>query len=433
MQVSVESGEGLQKRLLVDLPAERVDAEVEKKLLELTPQVRLDGFRPGKVPARVIRQRFGDQVRQDVHGELIQQTFYDAVSEQKLMPVGAPDIELRDTDETGGLGYTATFDVMPKVELAELSGKEIVKPTASVQEADVDDVLEKLRQQRSTLQDVERAAQGGDTIYIDFAGRIDGELFEGGSGENTPLLLGSGAMIDGFEEGLIGASGGDERALEVTFPEDYRAEHLAGKAASFAVTVLRVAEPKLPEIDEEFIKAFGVEAGTQEALRAEVHKNISAELEQKLRSTCKDNVMQLLQESNPLDIPQALVTEEAEGMKKRMLQEMQSQGQKSSMDLPADIFSEQAKVRVHLGLLVAELIQAQELTASDEELREHIAQMAQSYEDPQEVIDFYMQDKGRRSGVENLVLENKVVDWVMQQVEVKEQALSFHEVMEPSA
>lgn len=432
MQVSVESGEGLEKRLLVDLPAERVDGEVDKKLAELSQHVRLDGFRPGKVPMRVVKQRFGAQVRQDVYGELIQATFYEAAGEQKLMPAGEPSIELRDAAEEGGLGYTATFEVLPEVVLGDLSGQTVVKPVAEVSDADVDEMIEKLRKQRTVWNDVERAAQDGDTLHIDFKGMVDGEVFDGGTAENVPLQLGSGSMIDGFESGLLGANAGDERTVEVSFPEDYRAEHLAGKDATFDIKVLRVAESALPEIDEEFVKAFGVDDGTEEGLRTDVRKNMEAELDQKLSGLVKDNVMTAIREATPLDVPAAMVQQEAERMKQQALSDMQQRGQQSAVDLPASIFEEQAKTRVHLGMIVAELIKTQEMKASDDELRATIATFAQSYEDPQEVVDHYMNDANQRASIENLVLENKVVDWVLEQVTVAEENRTFSELMDPT-
>jgi len=431
MQVSVESGEGLEKRLLVDLPAEQVSTAVDKKLTELAQHVRLDGFRPGKVPMRVVKQRFGDSVRQEVYGDLIQATYYEAATEQKLMPVGDPSIELRDPAEEGGFSYTATFEVMPKVELADLSDKEITKVVAEVTEADIDEMLDKLRQQRTEWAEVERAAQDGDTVHIDFKGMVDGEVFEGGSAENVPLVLGSGSMIEGFESGILGASAGEERTVHVTFPEDYRAEHLAGKPATFEIKVLRVAEAKLPEIDEAFIKEFGVEAGTIDALREEVGQNMRNELEQKLNGLLKDAAMDVLREANELDIPAAMVNQEAERIKQQTLQDMQQRGQSASFELPASVFEDQAKKRVHLGMLVAEIIDGQSFKADDDEVRETIAKLAGSYEDPQEVVDYYMNNPDQKATVENLVLENKVTDWVVGQVKVNEEKRTFSDVMNP--
>ncbi|MGB5464876.1 MAG: trigger factor [Sedimenticolaceae bacterium] len=433
MQVSVESGEGLEKRLLVDLPADRVNAEIEKKLKNLARHVRLDGFRPGKVPMRTIKQRFGAQVRSETFGDLIQETLYEAASQQKLMPAGEPKIELRDAVEEGGLGYTATFEIVPEVTLANLAEQSVMRPVAEVAEADIDAMIEKLRKQRTEWTDVERGAKDGDTVHLDFKGMIDGESFEGGSAENVPLVLGAGSMIEGFESGLLGAKSGDERELEVTFPADYRAKNLAGKEATFAVKVLRVTEPQLPEVDEEFIKSFGVAEGTLEGLRAEVAKNMQHELKQKLRGITKERVMDALIAAHPLDLPQAMVDAEAERMKQQMLQDMQQRGQRSSMDLPASVFAEQAQRRVHLGLLVAEIIKEQQLSASDERLRETIGEFAESYENPQEVVDYYMQDPNARRSIENVVLEDEVVDWVLGQVKLSDECKSFNDLMENTA
>jgi len=430
MQVSVESGEGLEKRLMVDLPAERVTAAMDKRLKDLARHVRLDGFRPGKVPMRTIKQRFGEQVRHETYNALIQETLYEAASQEQLMPAGEPQIELRDVAEEGGLGYTATFEIMPEVKVAELSGQSLNRPVAEVGESDIDEMIDKLRSQRTIWNDVERGAKDGDTVHMDFKGMIDGEVFEGGSAENAPLVLGSGSMIEGFEAGLLGASAGETRTLEVKFPDDYRAQKLAGKDASFDVKVLRVAEPQLPEIDEDFVKAFGVKEGSVEALRADVAKNMRQELKQKLRSVTKERVMDVLIAANPMDIPKALVNQEAERMKQQMVQDMQQRGQSSGVDLPASLFEEPARRRVHLGLLVAEIIAQNKLQAEEDKLREVIAEFAESYEDPQEVIDYYMQDQNARKSIENLVLENEVVDWALGQVEVNDENKSFSEVME---
>ena len=433
MQVSVESGEGLEKRLLVDLPAERVSAEMDKKFKDLARHVRLDGFRPGKVPMRTIKQRFGEQVRQETYGTLIQETLYEAASQEKLMPAGEPKVELRDAAEEGGLGYTATFEVMPEVKVADLADQSVSRPQAEVAESDIDAMLDKLRKQRTTWNEVDRGANDEDTVHIDFKGMVDGEAFEGGSAENVPLVLGSGSMIEGFESGLLGAKAGDERTLEVKFPEDYRAEHLAGKDATFEVKVLKVTEPHLPELDEEFIKAFGVEAGTVEALREDVAKNMRHELKQKLGSITKERVMDVLIAANPMDIPKAMVTQEAERMKQQMVQDMQQRGQTSSVDLPVSVFEDQARRRVQLGLLVSEIMSAQEFKADEEQVRATIADFAESYENPQEVVDYYLNDKNARASIENLVLENQVVEWVLGQVQIAEENKAFSEIMDNTA
>lgn len=430
MQVSVETGEGLERRLLVDLPASQVDEIVDKKLNELSKSVRLDGFRPGKVPVRVIKQRFGGQVRQEAYGELIQASYYEAVTEQKLMPAGDPKIEMRENAENeGGFSYTAVIEVMPTVELADLSDATISRPQASVEDSDVDEMIEKLRTQRMVWTDVERAAQDGDTVTMNFKGMIDGELFEGGSADAVPLVLGSNSMIDGFESGLLGAAAGDERTLELKFPEDYRAEQFAGKDVVFDVTVVKVAEGTLPEIDNDFVKAFGLEEGGEAELRAEVSKNMEQELSQKIKGKTKDQVMDVLRDNNPMDIPAAMVAQESEAMKQQAMQDMQQNGQQSTFDLPASIFEEQAKKRVHLGLLVAQIIDTEKMDANDDELRSTIEEMANSYEKPEDVVKYYMDNEQQKASIKNLVLENKVVDWVMEQTKVEEDVTTFAALM----
>ncbi|RTZ72913.1 MAG: trigger factor [Gammaproteobacteria bacterium] len=431
MQVSVESGEGLTKKLLVNLPAERVDAVVDAKLKETARTIRLDGFRPGKVPVRVVRQRFGAQIRQDAYGELIQSSFYEAAQQENLKPVGEPSIELREDEAEGGLAYTATFEVMPEIELADFSALEIKRPVAEVTDADVDEMIRKLREQRTEWIDVERPAQEGDKITVDFKGFIDGEAFEGGSAEDVDLALGSGTMIPGFEEGLIGAKAGDEVKLELKFPDDYRVEHLAGKEATFDVTVKSVAEPKLPEVDEEFVKSLGVEDGTEESLRKEVRENMERELKQKLKSRTKERVMDALLEVHEIQVPAAMVQREAEALKQQTQQEMAQSGQQSTVDLPASIFEPQAERRIKLGLIVGEIIRGNEIEVDQARVDEAIAEQAATFEEPQEIIDWYANNPQARSSVENVVMEDQAVEWVLEKAKVEDENLSFDELVNP--
>ncbi|RTZ81338.1 MAG: trigger factor [Gammaproteobacteria bacterium] len=431
MQVSVESGEGLTKKLLVNLPAERVDAVVDAKLKETARTIRLDGFRPGKVPVRVVRQRFGAQIRQDAYGELIQSSFYEAAQQENLKPVGEPSIELREDEAEGGLAYTATFEVMPEIELADFSALEIKRPVAEVTDADVDEMIRKLREQRTEWIDVERPAQEGDKITVDFKGFIDGEAFEGGSAEDVDLVLGSGTMIPGFEDGLIGAKAGDEVKLELKFPDDYRVEHLAGKEATFDVTVKSVAEPKLPEVDEEFVKSLGVEDGTEESLRKEVRENMERELKQKLKSRTKERVMDALLEVHEIQVPAAMVQREAEALKQQTQQEMAQSGQQSTVDLPASIFEPQAERRIKLGLIVGEIIRGNEIEVDQARVDEAIAEQAATFEEPQEIIDWYANNPQARSSVENVVMEDQAVEWVLEKAKVEDENLSFDELVNP--
>jgi trigger factor len=429
MQVSVESGEGLLRKMTVEVPSDSVNEKVEKRLKEISRQVRLDGFRPGKVPMRVVKQRFGQQARQEVFGDIIQSTFYEAASQEKLQPAGEPSIEIKNDDAAGAFSYIASFEVVPTVEVADLSGAEVEKIASEVTDADVDAMFDKLRKQRTQWNEVERASQDGDKLDINFKGIMDGEVFEGGSAENAPLVLGSGAMIDGFESGLLGATKGDERTLELKFPDEYHAEHLAGKDVTFEVTVNSVSEPQLPEIDAEFAKSLGVESGEVEELRNEVRTNMDNELEQKTRSMLKEKVMDLLIEKHDFDVPDAMVKQEAERMKEQTKADMQSRGQASNLDLPASIFEEQAKRRVKLGMIVGEIISKQELKADDDKIRATIERFAASYESPDEVVEYYMNNPQQKASLESLVLEDEVVDWVLGQVKVSEKSMTFDELM----
>ena len=429
MQVSVESGEGLQKRLLVNVPAERVKTAIDGKLKELSHNARMDGFRPGKVPMRVLKQRYGEQVRHDVYGEMIQSTFYEAASQEKLMPVGPPSIEIRDQENPDELAYTAKFDVMPEIKLADLSGIKVKKPVTEIAESDVDAMIEKLRKQRTTWNEVDREAADGDTVSIDFKGFIDGEAFEGGSAENQSLVLGSGSMIPGFEDGLLGAKAGETRTLEIRFPEDYRAEHLAAKDATFEVNVKQVSEPELPPVDEEFVKSLGVEDGNVDGLRAEIRNNMEREAKQKIHGRIKEQVMDGILQAHEISVPKAMVEQESAALKKQAEAEMAQSGQKSTIDLPLTIFAAQAERRVKLGLLVGEVISEQKMEVDQARVDAAIAEMAATYENPQEIINWYNEHQEQRQSLEKVVMEDQVVDWAMEQMQVEDENLSFDDLL----
>jgi trigger factor len=431
MQVSIESSEGLERRMRVELPAERVNESVEKRLKELARSVKLDGFRPGKVPVSVVRKRFSDQVRQEVFGDLFKSTYVDALSQEKLTPVGDPVIEMAEDAPEEAMTYIAVFEVMPEVELPDLSGTTIRRPVASVTDDDLENMIDKLRKQRTTWNEMEREARDGDQILISFKGFIDGEAFDGGSAEEVPLIIGSGAMIDGFEAGLIGSKAGDKRTLELQFPEDYRVETRAGKEAVFEVEVSRVSEPVLPELDEEFAHAFGVDEGSVEALYQEVRSNMERELEDKIRSDLKQQVMDALLEANKLEVPKVLVKQEAETLQRQARENMVQSDQTSSIDLPLDLFQEQAQRRVVLGLVIQEVIRQNDIQLDEEQVRERVERFARSYEDPQEVIDYYYADKKQLTPIENIVLEDQVVDWVLEKAPVEEVESDFDRMMNP--
>ncbi|MET0092824.1 MAG: trigger factor [Sedimenticola sp.] len=433
MQVSVESSEGLERRMTVELPVEQVNEAVEKRLKEVARTARLDGFRPGKVPMSVVRKRYSAEVRSEVFGDLVQSTYFQALAQEKLQPAGEPVVEPLEKDADQGIGYIATFEVMPEITLQDISDKEIKRPVAEVTDEDFAAMMDKLRNQRTTWNDVDRAAQDGDQVTIDFVGKVDGEAFEGGTANSVPLVLGSNSMIEGFESGLVGAAADEERNLDLQFPEDYRVDSLAGKAATFEVKVTKVAEPVLPEVDDEFAKAFGIAEGGVEALNKEIRSNMERELEDKIRNSLKDQAMEVLLEANPVDVPAVLVKQEAEALVQQMRANMAQQGHNSEMDLPVSLFEDQAKRRVTLGLVIGEVIKEHNIELDTDRVRERVEQFAQSYEKPQEVIDYYYGNKQQLAAIENVVLEDQVVDWVLDQAKVEDAPAAFAELMAPEA
>ena len=432
MQVSVESREGLERRMTVEIPAEMVNGALEKRLREIARNAKIDGFRPGKVPLSIIRQRYSGQARQEVFGDLVQSTYFQALAKENLQPAGEPSIEPLQMEPAEGLGYVAVFEVMPEVKLQDLSEKVIVRPQVEVTDADLDAMILKLRKQRTTWNEITRKAQEGDQVTIDFKGFIDGEAFDGGSAEGVPLVLGTSSMIPGFEEGLLGVESGENRTLELNFPEEYRAKHLAGKAAKFDVVVKKIAEPILPEVDDEFAKVFGVAEGGVNGLHKEIRSNMERELQEKIRGVLKEQAMDLLLEVNEVTVPKALIGQEAAALQQQTKQNMAQNGQTSSIDLPLSLFEDQAKRRVALGLILGEVIRENKIELDNERVRTRVEQFAQSYEDPQEVIDYYLKDKKQLAAIENVVLEEQVVDWVMEQVKVEDKARNFDDLMNNS-
>ena len=427
MQVSVEAGEGLERKLTIQVPAETVEMEVNNRLNSIKNTVKMDGFRPGKVPLKVVKQKYSGTVLQEVAGELMQSTFREALAQENLNPAGDPVIDAQDLVLGQVMEYTATFEVYPEVALAPIAGLAVEKIEASVETGDVDNMIDILRKQKMDWTEVDRASADGDRISIDFVGTVDGEKFDGGSANDMPMVLGAGQMIPGFEEKLTGLKASDETTFKVPFPEDYAAKELAGKEAEFAVTVKKVEEPKLPEIDEEFAKAFGVESGDVEQLKKDINANMERELNRKLRSVLKGNVMDALINANTIDVPAAVVKEEAETLKKQT--EIQTPGS----TLTVDAFMDDAKRRVQLGMILAEVAKTSSLNIDADMVKERIEEMAQDYDDPDEFIRYYMGNQELLSGVQTLVMEDKVVDWIAEQASVSVKNSTFDEVMNPES
>jgi trigger factor len=421
MQVSVESGEGLERRVTVELPAEQIEVEVTKRLKQIGRTAKLDGFRPGKVPMKLLRRNYGGQVLQEVYGQMIESSYQEAIQQEKLRPAGMPKIEPKAGDEGGQFGYVATIEVMPEVELSKLEG-EIKRPIAEIVPQDIDEMIEKLRKQRATWQNVERAAEEGDQVKISFKGLVDGEAFEGGSAENVDLVLGSKRMIDGFESALVGMVKEERRAIDLKFPEDYRVEALAGKPVTFDVEVVEVSEEVLPEVNDEFAKEFGASDGV-DTLKEDVKENMTRELSQRIQARIKSQAMDLILEQNKIDIPKALIEEEIEALRKQAREQM-GQGA-GNFELPREMFEEQAKRRVNLGLVIGEIIKQNEIQVDNDRVRQTIEEYAASYEQPDEVVKFYYGNQQQLAAVQNIVLEDQVVDWVMEQVNVVDDKTTF--------
>jgi trigger factor len=429
MQVSVETTSQIERRVTFQVPAAEVDEAVEARLKDTAKNIRLNGFRKGRVPMSVVRQRYGRGVRDEVVGELMRERYVRAITEQNLNPAGFPSIEPK-VDEAGkDLEFVASLEVYPEIELAPIEGTEVERPVVEVTDADLEEMIETLRKQNAAWEEVERAAEEGDQVKIDFQGFLGDEPFEGGSAEGHELVLGSGNFIPGFEEQLIGATAGEEKEIKVTFPEDYQAEHLAGQEATFKVKVHAVKGQSLPEVDEEFIKRFGVEDGDVEKFRAEVKKNMAREAKQAVDNRVKQQVLEALKKANDVPVPQSLVQQETDALKRQAAQQFGLGEDFDVSQLPNELFSEQAKGRVQVGLLLAEVIKANELAASDEEIRAKVEELAEQYQEPQQVVDYYMGNDQLKTQVKSAILEEKAVDKLLEQATVKDVEMSYQEAL----
>lgn len=438
MQVSIQTTSGLERRLTIGVPAERVDSEVSARLKKASGNVRLDGFRPGKVPMRVLKQRFGDGIRQEVLGEVMSQSFSEAVVQENIKPAGQPQIEPKTIEEGKDLEYIATFEVFPDVEVKDFSSVEIEKLTAEVADSDVDNMIDTFRKQQATWEAVERAAANEDQVNIDYAGTKDGEAFEGGSAEASDLVLGSGSMVPGFEDGIVGMKAGEEKVIAVTFPEDYHSEDLKGAAVEFKIKVNSVNEQKLAELNEELFAKYGVSDGGEDKFRTDVKENMARELANAAKAKVKNQVMDGILALYPdMQIPQALAKQEIGVLRGQMMQQFGGMEQNQSLDLesllPDDMFNDQAERRVRLGLVLNEVITAEGIKADADKVKETIEGFAATYEDPQEVINFYYGNQQQLQQVESMVIEDMVVDHILAKAKVSEKASSYDEVLAPEA
>ncbi len=429
MQVSVESGEGLERRMTVDLRPEQFDAEVASRLQQLARTARLPGFRPGKVPLKVLRQRFGEQINHEVFGDLMQSSFSEAVGQQQLRPAGPPRV-VPSIDHVGRrYGYTATFEVLPSIALGSVEDRVVKRPVVEVGAADLEAMLDRLRQQRKTWAKVERPAQTGDRVIASFAGRVDGEAVEGGSAQDRPIEIGAAHLIPGFEDGLVGISAGEARTLNLAFPDGYHAKHLAGKPVVFEVTVSAVEGPVVPELGAELARSYGVEDGDVERFRQDVRANMERELRQRVQARVKNQVMDALVAANPVEVPGVLVREEIAVLKDRTSRNAGPSG----MQLPDALFEESARRRVALGLIIAEVVKQNGIAVDPQRVRAAVEDMASTYETPKEVVDYYYASKDNLANIETMVLEDQVVDWVMDHARVEDEPMSFQQLTDMDA
>jgi trigger factor len=431
MAVTVETLDKLERRITLTLPAEVIQSEVQSRLKRLSRTVKAAGFRPGKVPLSVVAQRYGDSVQYEVMNDKLGQAFQQAASEANLRVAGVPTITEKQGAAEGQIAFDATFEVYPEVKVGDLSAVEVEKVSTDVTEAAIDRTIDILRKQRRTFSERSSAegAAEGDRVTIDFEGKIDGVPFQGGKAENFQFLIGEGQMLETFDKAVRGMKAGESKTFPLQFPADYHGKDVAGKEADFLVTLTKIEQQNLPEVNEDFARSLGIQDGSVEALRADVKKNLEREVKFRVQARNKSAVLAALVKSAELDVPKALVAREAERMVEDARADLKKRGIPNADKLPADIYQSQAEQRVRLGLVVAELVRANNLQARPEQLQSHIEEMAQSYENPAEVVRWYLSDRQRMAEVEAVVVEANVADYVLGKAKVVEKALPFDELM----
>lgn len=434
MQVSVESPSAIERRITVTVEESQIGEAVEKKLQSLSKTVKLKGFRAGKVPLNVVKQRYGLQAREEVLNDVLQSSFYEAISKEELKPAGMPEFDPKPSNPGDGLEYTATFEVYPEVEVADFSTVTIEKPKAEITDEDLERMLETIQKQHASWETVDRAAKEGDKAIIDFVGTIDDVAFEGGTGTDMSVEIGKGQLIAGFEDGLVGLKAGDNKTLELTFPDNYHKADLAGKAVKFAVTVKKVEETLLPPVDEELAKKMGVEDGDMDKFKDEIRNNMQRELNNALENQTKKEVMDALLDNHEIEIPKALIQNEAQNLAQQMMNNMRQQGMPAEQTkLSPEMFEGEAKRRVMLGLIMAEIIKQNDLKADEASIKTKVEAIAEPYEQSEQVVKYYYSDKQRLAEIESLVIEEQVVNWVLDQANVTDKPMTFNEIMYPNS
>ena len=435
MKISVEATTDVERKMTIAVPCQEVDAAVKARLLEAARSMKMNGFRKGKIPLKVIKNRFGKGVRQEVVGELMNRSYYEALTKESIRPVGQPIIEATQMEEGEDLKFTAVFEVYPDVILPDFTRMSLEKLVADVEEENIDKMVETLREQRQTWKEVDRASKDGDMLNIDYLGRSQGEAFQGGEAKGSNLVLGSQRMIPGFEEGLIGAKAGDTVVLKLSFPDNYHNKELAGQETEFDVVINNVSEQEKPELDEKFFAEFGVEEGGEEAFRKEISENMKREMKNSSRKKLKNQVVDALIELCEVSAPQALIDDEVIKIRNQTLQQMGGGKNIDPSLLPNDLFKEQASRRVISGLILGEVITQQELKPDQSKVKEAVEEIASTYESPDEVINWYYGNKEQLATVETSVLEDQVFDYILDQAEITENKVTYEEVIqtEPAA
>lgn len=429
---NVETLSGLQRRLNASIPQQQLRGEMEARLKRIGRTAKVHGFRPGKVPYKVLEQQYGPSVQQEVLGESLQRTFADAAISNKLQVAGYPQFEIKTADlNAPQIEFSATFEVYPDVTLGDISGESVTRVVFTLSDSDVEETINTLRKQRAVFEKADRAAQNDDQVRIDFSGTLNGVVFEGGEGKDIALVLGAGRMLPDFEKAIIGMKAGETKSFDMTFPADYHGKDVAGKQVTFTITVHTVEEAHLPEVDAEFAKALGAADGDVAKLKQEIRDNVGREAERRAKVRNKDSAMDALLKIAQLEVPKVLLESEAQNLMQQTMQDMEGRGMKipKGMQLPTDMFVERATKRVKLGLILAELVKKYELQAKPEQTRALIQEYAQSYEHPEEVVRWYAAEPGRMREVENLVLEDNVVAWVMAGAKVSDQKMTLSELM----
>ena len=431
MQANLETLGSLERRLSVTLPLDKVNTEIESRLKRLARTVKLHGFRPGKVPMKIVEQQYGGQVRQEVLGDAVNQSFGEAVKEKNLRVAGYPRIEVKQGDTPAGqFEYIATFEVYPEFALGEVGQAKIEKPIVQVGDAEVDKTIDILRKQRTHYHAVQRGAQAQDQVLIDYRGTMGGEAFEGGTATDQNVLLGGGQLLPDFEKNLVGLKTGEHREFDLHFPDDYHGKEMAGKDARFEVTVKQVQEPHIPEADAAFAKSLGIADGDLGKMREDVKANLEREVKRRAESRVKDQVMKSLLDSTKVEVPRALVDMEVQRLMQNMRQDLEQRGLKADqVPMPKEAFEPEAIRRVTLGLILAETVRMNKLEAKPDQIKTVVQEYAQSYEKPDEVVRWYYQQQDRLREVESIVLEDNVVQWALSKAKVEDKTVAFDELM----